>query len=244
MFASASTKNIRLEPLQSSKKKENIPEIPEETLKHAPSKKNIRLEPLDLKGTLGKSTSMQSLLTFRREPKDVEEPKDPKEKFQFDNMLPKGMLASKNIMDFDLAEGSDGQAMVDACSLAETPLQKEGKQVWCPCIVLFQDEENRKYSVRIKGSRQVKEVNRLSLRFNCENKKVFENRVRSARERQQQAEEEIRFKLQVEAQDENVLAPLGRDIKSNVVNRLLDGCWEVDPDIHEDSLRQLLKEVS
>lgn len=101
---------------------------------------------------------------------------------------------------------------------ASCPVYERGKYIWEPVTLLGYDPHKKRYIVEVTSG-MIKQVNRLSIKFNDENPVLFEKRVSMARKLQQDFFEEHNFTNYVDALSSKDYSLLSYDIRHSIVQK-------------------------
>lgn len=89
--------------------------------------------------------------------------------------------------------------------------------VWTAVEVLEYDPKTQKFKVRIGESGVEKWIGRLSVMFLWEDQIKFQERVELAKQRQRNADDELRFKNYVDKQSDKVASTIQSELKNKII---------------------------
>ncbi|KAM3134228.1 hypothetical protein pb186bvf_013648 [Paramecium bursaria] len=171
-----------------------------------------------VKGTLGEEFTEFELYQENSEPEEI--PKNV-------NFANGGMRTNKQLKNYDCwdedRQPEEWLAIVKAQDdqnklyHAKVPIyDKSGKYLWTGVQILGYDPETRKYKVRVVQTGVEKEVGRLSLLFEGEDPVKFEQRVELCKQRQKNADDEMRFLEYVNNQSNALASNLSNEMQQKI----------------------------
>ena len=86
------------------------------------------------------------------------------------------------------------------------------RYVWRDVRVLDYDPKRKKFLIQLGQNGMMKYVGRLSLLFHDEDPEKFKQRLQEARERQEIAEDEMRFYHYVDSQPDQTVSTLNHEV--------------------------------
>lgn len=139
--------------------------------------------------------------------------------------LENSLESTKALMNYDCwDEDFSPENWVRRCKTLEPPHAKSPiyinkRYIWAGVEILDWYPETRKFLVRILLNGHEKVVSRLSLMFLNEDHAKFMERVQVCKQRQQRAEDEIRFFKYVESKSDELVSTLDTDTKRNILSK-------------------------
>jgi dynein heavy chain len=127
------------------------------------------------------------------------------------------MMTNKKLKDYDCwDEDRSPELWIELCSKTNPPHAKcpmfdaSGKYIWTDVeVVSFKDG---KFEVRVLRNSKSKWVGRLSVLFFAEDPVRFEQRVELCKQRQRNADDELRFLKYVESLPDNMTSVLSNEM--------------------------------
>lgn len=110
----------------------------------------------------------------------------------------------------------DPEQLIQKCKLqpnkihAVCPTFVDGKYVWSEARVIDYDKKTDRFHVIIPKTQQNKWVVRLSLMFKDEDSEAYKERVELSKQRQSNAEDEVRFKQFVDSQPSSLVSSISQ----------------------------------
>ena len=102
---------------------------------------------------------------------------------------------------------------------AKSPIYMNKRYLWAGVEIIGWNKEQRKFLVKIMLNGHEKYVSRLSLMFLNEDHAKFMERVQVCKQRQQRAEDEIRFFKYVEGKSDELVSVLDVEAKKNILSK-------------------------
>lgn len=137
--------------------------------------------------------------------------------------LENSLESTKALMNYDCWDDDlDPEEWVRRCKGVEPPHARSPifinkRYLWAGVEILAWDKETHKFLVKILLNGQEKFVSRLSLMFLIEDHAKFMERVQVCKQRQQRAEDEIRFFKYVEGKNDDLVSNLDNETHRNIL---------------------------
>ena len=137
--------------------------------------------------------------------------------------LENSLESTKALMNYDCwDEDIEAEEWLKKCKEippphAVSPIYMNKRYVWTGVEIVSFDKKLKKFMVKIMVNGNEKMVSRLSLMFKGEDHAKFMERVQLCKQRQQRAEDEIRFFKYVEAKNDDFVGFLDLEAKRNIL---------------------------